>query len=274
MKANICLLFPITDDDVVAWAISQNDGRPIVKELAAISRVIHDLRMECSFYYDSANFNDFVQKIETLDADKCYLAKITEQIKGILYRRLKDVHSWKQKDINVFYAEWKSATSSISVEVPLLYKYAINCFEKTDCVVVNFNIFEANQDNEIHILKDAHPTETNLPEICSLSIMESADDTIEWLYSIANEGFSLRNSHLFLPTAYRWGESGQRMYKRIDNKMSNTFWYFDFFHKDNKQHYEVYNEGGDHIGEADMKGELIPNSQDPHKSISHILHGH
>ena len=54
MKANICLLFPITDDDVVAWAISQNDGRPIVKELAAISRVIHDLRMEgvkiCSGY--------------------------------------------------------------------------------------------------------------------------------------------------------------------------------------------------------------------------------
>ena len=273
MKANVCLLFPVTDDDVAEWAIHQEAERPILKELMAISQVVHDLKMDCSFYYDSANFNDFVQKIRILDSEKCYLSKTVEQIKGLLFRRLKDVNSWKQKDVNVCYAEWQSNTCTINVDIPLLYKYAVDTFDKNDCIVINFNLLDANQDNEIHILKDIHPTKDCYPTISSLSLMETADDTIAWLNSLGNEGFSLRNSLMFTPTSYLWRSSRQRIYRRNDTLMPNTLWYYDCFHKNNRQHFEVYNEAGDHIGEADIKGQLIPNSRDPHKSISHILHG-
>ncbi len=273
MKANICLLFPVTDDDVADWAIHQEAGRPIVKELTAISQVVHDLKMDCSFYYDSANFNDFVKKIKILDSEKCYLSKTIEQIKGLLFRRLKDVNSWKPNDANAYYAEWQSSICTINVNVPLLYKYAIDTLDYKDSVVINFNLLEANQDNEIHILKDMHPTKDSYPSISSLSLMETADDTIAWLTSLADGGFSLRKSLLFVPTSYMWRNSRQRIYRRIDALMPNTLWCYDFFHKDNHQHFEVYNEVGEHIGEADINGQLIPNSRDPRKSISHILHG-
>lgn len=273
MKANICLLFPISDDDVVAWAIQQDATRPIVKELGNILQVVRNLGLECTFYYDSSNFNDFARKIKALDSDKCYMGKAIEQIKMILSRKLKDVNAWKQQNCNENYVEWVSSTCSINANVPLVYRYAVNTLKRDQCVIVNFNIPDANQDNEIHVIKDTHPTTVGLPVICSFPLMETLGDTIAWLYFLSNEDFSLRNPAVFIPTSYFWPSSHQRMYRRINAHLQNSLWYFDFYHKDNKQHYEVFDETGRHLGEADMNGELIPNTKDPSKSIAHILHG-
>ena len=273
MKANICLLFPVTDDDVIAWAAEQEKERPIVDELAKITHAVRKYGIECSYYYDSDNFNDFARRIKALDSPKCYLSKNVEQIKFLLFRKLRDINHWVPTDRNISYIEWHSATCTTNGNVPSLYKYAIESFGEEECAVINFNLLNTNNDNEIHILKDSHLGRQNLPAICSLSLMESIDDTLAWLYSLNNGNFSLRNIYSFAPTTYMWGNSRQRIYRRIDETLQNTLWYYDFFHKDNHEHYEVFNEAGDHVGEADTDGHLIPNSKDPRKSISHILHG-
>ena len=86
--------------------------------------------------------------------------------------------------------------------------------------------------------------------------------------SLEDGHFSLIRNINFEPTHYRWIK--QRIYRRLED---GNYWYFDFFHRENNIHYEVFNADGDHVGEADGNGNMIPDSVDNRKSISDILHG-
>jgi hypothetical protein len=55
---------------------------------------------------------------------------------------------------------------------------------------------------------------------------------------------------------------GNIIYK--ENK-SNNYWYLDNLHKN---HYEVFNHKGEHIGEANLKGEIDENKRDSKKNIT------
>lgn len=58
------------------------------------------------------------------------------------------------------------------------------------------------------------------------------------------------------------GTSFVRIKQRIFVEIATgRYWYFDYYHKDNKRHYEVFNAGGMHDGEATELGVLIQDQQ-------------
>ena len=80
--------------------------------------------------------------------------------------------------------------------------------------------------------------------------------------------FSLIGNRDYRPTTMKWGK--QRIYQRIED---GNYWYFDFYHRENKIHYEVFDVAGSHLGEANAEGALVDGKADAKKSISKILHG-
>ena len=58
------------------------------------------------------------------------------------------------------------------------------------------------------------------------------------------------------------------------NLTSGDYWYYDYFHKDNKEHFEVFDATGHHKGEANVNGVIDTTKRDSSKSIVSILYGH
>ncbi len=103
----------------------------------------------------------------------------------------------------------------------------------------------------------------------SLFMLLPTGDEVLGLELTETDGhFSLIGNREFERTNYRWVH--QTMFKKTSD---NSYWYFDYFHRDNKIHYEVFNEDGDHLGEASAAGVLQPGTADRNKSIADILHG-
>ena len=72
----------------------------------------------------------------------------------------------------------------------------------------------------------------------------------------------LRDSKRFQPTTYRWHE--RRVYQEIG---TGYHWYVDNLHKGVSAHLEVFDDNGNHIGEATLDGTLDVGKSDPSKRL-------
>lgn len=82
-----------------------------------------------------------------------------------------------------------------------------------------------------------------------------------------SETFHQSNNVGFLKTALGCGP--KNYYKE---KSTGHYWCYDYFYKDNREHYEVFDTQGDHICEADKEGRPIIDSKDKTKNIKDLLH--
>lgn len=78
--------------------------------------------------------------------------------------------------------------------------------------------------------------------------------------------FTLENNSKFYKTKFFYGN--QSIYLELS---TGYYWYYDFFHRENKQHYEVFDKLGNHIGEASMSGDLNRSLADSNKTIKDII---
>jgi len=75
----------------------------------------------------------------------------------------------------------------------------------------------------------------------------------------------LKDQSRFIKTSFVFRKSGKGtpIYQEIE---TSYYWYADYFHRANKFHFEVFNAQKDHLGEADLEGNLIPNTADSGKN--------
>lgn len=165
------------------------------------------------------------------------------------------------------YVGWDTLTCCSNPDIGNVVKNASETPEKVCCILSfcegNPTIYDA-----IHVIKDAE-NRKELPQITSIPLFFTGSDCLEWMNGLCVNKFSLRNRDTFDRTSYIRPVSKQRIYR---HKRDGNYWYFDFYHKDNKAHYEVFDGDGHHVGEADMGGVIIPNTQDASKSIKKLLH--
>lgn len=91
-------------------------------------------------------------------------------------------------------------------------------------------------------------------------------DCLHNIQLIVKSASEKTNRDLFVVTPLVWGK--QRIYRK---KSDGSYWYFDFFHKDNKLHYEVFDSEGKHMGEADMNGIVNYSKKDSNKLIVNLI---
>lgn len=78
--------------------------------------------------------------------------------------------------------------------------------------------------------------------------------------------FSLEDKNRFQKTNFK--HEKQAIYLE---KSTGYYWYNDFFHKDNKAHFEVFDSNGNHLGEASMQGVLDTSQKDKTKTIRNVI---
>lgn len=260
------MLFPEQDTDVLSAVVVTKSFHQIPQYLHGMTESARQCGIDYSFYYDSVNLGKFADIVRVLD-DKPYLAKTIEQIKNIIRSKGHDVrHQPSLLNIAYSYSIWDSATQSSIANVHDLVKASGEGVALPDKSCMFSFVDDTPVANEqVSIIKDiATDHQDGIPCFFNLPLFFESNLCAEWI-STFKVGFSLTNNQIFKGTSHRWNK--QRIYQRMSD---NTYWYFDYFHKDNKLHYEVFKSDGSYIGESDINGKITTITHST-KSISHII---
>ena len=230
-----------------------------IKEFARIQGI--DLRI----FFDKENIIRFKSDTEQLAEDGTYLNHPITILRNFLGSHSINVNQKPLLDAECSYIRWDTITCTADADAPLVVKSA---FESPNApCVLSLSPKIPTDYYMVSLIKDRAYCE-NLPELKKIPLFFSADECIEWLLSLLDNHFSLIGNNAFIPTTYHW--NNQRIFEKTADR---TYWYFDFFHRENKIHYEVFNHEGVHLGEATAGGQLVDGTADNSKTIRHILHG-
>lgn len=124
--------------------------------------------------------------------------------------------------------------------------------------------WRTNSREFFYVFKDAFDLSGAPSEILRLDFVDDVNGLQRWLNTHIPP-FSLENNPQFRKTNRVRPQSKQSIYEELS---TGCFWYFDFYHKDNKLHYEVFNAQGKHLGEADAEGRLKEGTADHTKKLT------
>lgn len=261
----ICLflIFPSTSDEVLEVCANPEQYNSFLQTIMSLKEWIRARGKLCRFYYDSTNIKFFLDNAKSVDEEH-YWDKPINEISFAISKVSQDVSKVRLTDNECYYTGWDTSKFDCLHNIQLIVKSAS---EKTDCKValLSFSKKVPTDYDSIHIIKDAKHRK-DLPSITTIPLFVGEKDCMEWLASLESNGFSLRNRDLFVVTPLVWGK--QRIYRK---KSDGSYWYFDFFHKDNKLHYEVFDSEGKHMGEADMNGIVNYSKKDSNKLIVNLI---
>ena len=264
MDVALYILFP-EDDDVISLASDKEKLRAIVNSLVAVKKFALQHNLSLKIYYDSENVERFKTDVGSIVDDGAYMGTPMNILRAFVGMTSKDVKNCAVIDASFSYSLWDTMTCMTHPDAPIVIKSA---FEATfEPCVLSLGEKIPTDYYQVSIIKDRAYTEY-MPKLRSIPLFFAAEECITWLMSFICNDFSLTDKMYFEPTAYRWGK--QRIYRKIED---SSYWYFDYFHKDNKIHYEVFGAEGIHLGEAGEDGHLIPDTAKEGRSISKILHG-
>lgn len=259
---NIFLLFPESDDEILAMGEDIEEYMNVIKDLKEVkNKVQYD---SYRFFYDSKNISIFCSKAESL-CSGLYLHNIRNQLQLLLKGNTTNVVNQPLFKTDCSYFQWNSNT--VSPKTDNIIRSATECFiDKTDerTIVISFLCQDVWNRDFVPIIKDA-PHYEGLPIMSNIPYFNPVGSFVEW-YKVQNSNrqFCLSDVCRFERTKHIRSASKQRIYKEIN---TNNYWYYDSFHKENKEHYEVFDSNGNHIGEADLKGNIIEGTKDIKKSI-------
>jgi len=266
MKIKAYFLFPEVDDDFVTLGDDPQAYKDLISEIASIKQQLRK-NIDFELYYNSLNTDLFLKKVESLIQDE-YLADCRKQLNILFGNFSTNVNANVSTMTDCFYAFWCIDCIIMTADA-LTSEAAESKLKEGDYKTVVINLAEAYKTNRncLFVIKDAIHYD-HLPQLATIPIVKNDIEFSEWVSNQTNQNFSLRDRVLFLPTAFRWKK--QAIFKKID---TGEFWYYDYFHKENKQHYEVFDSTGIHSGEANIEGVLDKSKADGDKRIDHIIHG-
>ena len=257
MKIAAYFIFP---DRVDAPEMYQS----VIKDIIAVKKQLKD-HIDFELCYDSKNVDCFLKKAENL-LEGIYLNDCRNQIQEIFNKHSRNVDKNSRSNSECTYFNWNIASWSVNQSDKIIAELSEATLDKKNkTILINIaNAYSTDRD-AIHVIKDAVHI-NDLPIIISTPIINNAADFAEWYALVSGKEFSLKDKRKFKKTAYCWEK--QSIYECLE---TGHFWYFDYFHRENKRHFEVFDSKGIHLGEADEKGILKNGTSDNNKSISKII---
>lgn len=269
-ELDIFLRFPETEDEILELGDDLERYRGIVKSLRhvkALARAKATPALKYRIFYCSANIKSFVEKANTLFNGK-HLHNIANSIREILGATCSNIQSCDTFKKDAEYHNWNLGTCQTEPSEDIVKGAAQKNIDEPGCAVIQMlNGSDWYKRAILPVVVDSYHHHEH-PLLSVIKISSNIDDLGEIFASKVPNGFSLKGNPVFQKTNYIYSPSNQNIFLNTDN---NTYWYFDFFHKDNKIHYEVFDSRGDHIGEADQYGNLTPGSKDDNKKITKYL---
>ena len=190
--------------------------------------------------------------------------EFANQLRLLFGKKARNIDSRWRACLNKSYAIWNRKTQGVISNVPSLLKYLVDMFtDNREVGVFCFGDTIQNEDEKIHIISDA--VDEVSPIMQSYPFFVECDDATAWVYSFVEVSYLVWDCTRFKRTKYIYKREGSkaRIYK---SKEDSSYWYLDFFHKNNRFHYEVFSEAGDHLGEADKDGKIDVSKADKKKN--------
>lgn len=264
MEASLFMLLP-TGVEVLELELTEDALKQMMSPLMTVKDFARQNGIDLRIYFDGDNIKQFMQDVGGIIENGHYLDKPSTIIRNFVSSCSTDVRNTVLLDGSCSYIRWDTVSCGIDANAPEVVKSA---YESPSAPCVLSLAQGVPTDYYLVSLIKDRQYQGNLPELKNIPLFFSVCECIEWLSSLTDGHFSLTGNREFERTHYKWGH--QTMFRKIAD---SSYWYFDYFHKDNKIHYEVFNEDGDHLGEASADGVLLPGTADNKKSISDILHG-
>jgi hypothetical protein len=266
MEYRTFFVFPDNEDVILELGDDPAVYRDVILQINRM-KTIFKKDGEYKLWFDSQNVAGFIAKAKTIVPGE-YLDNIGTQLR-LLLKNAMDIQYSSQVDQNCVYMRLMSDWTFVDT-VPLMQEAAETLAEPSGLflpVIVSISgaVVDDNRDT-INIIKDASYL-NDLPRLSRIPFFREEMEFRAWIETRTGASdFSLRNKQRFTATGKLWVK--QMIYKE---NQTDQYWYFDFFHKDNRQHYEVFDSVGLHLGEAGIDGVLIHGTQDANKKISHII---
>lgn len=251
-KLGIFFYFP-ENQELVSDMFQNTYLDKLIVEITNLKNILRVNKVRYAFFYDSVNFNNYSNLIP--GSDRNYFNRITRRIFSSFSQ---DTHSFQAKEGTFRILQ----SSDMSISSPSICDIAL--VENTEySLKVALDIW-GNPEKNKSILKDIN-LDIDYPKLYNFKLFTSVPDLIAFITTDANNNeFSLNDSRRFRRTHKIYSASHQTIYVEIQTGYQ---WYLDYFHKDNKYHYEVFDSDGKHVGEADRNGNMIPNSKDKNKHL-------
>lgn len=264
MKIKAYFLFPETDEEFLKIGDDPNSYKSLIEEVRIIK---FQLKTHNNFElcYDSANLNMFLSKAEILIGGK-YLASCRVQLNHLFGNYTRNLNTPFLRDVECIYVHWninRNIEDSNTFFSELAESKLVEGQDKTILINIS-NAFHSDRDS-VHIIKDAKQY-NELPLLINIPIANNEIEFSQWYTSLLTPNFSLQDKSRFRVTTYIWVK--QKIYIEIT---TTNYWYYDYYHKENIRHYEVFNNQGVHLGEANINGVLNSAKADKNKRIDHII---
>jgi hypothetical protein len=236
----------------------------MIKTAVKLRQIIRQRYDEIELFYDSENIKAFLQKISVL-FDNEYLQKPTTQLKISLQKstdwRMSVVQQHKCSYVLWFLDKFEVKTVNNSSLAEMAERMLNQTTEKYLLINLHQNIHINRQF--LPIFKDCQHI-TGLPQFVHIEfVSDEKEFQLWWDIYQKTEGlcdFSLLNRQRFTRT--HLVEQGKTVYKEIS---THYYWYLDNLHKD---HYEVFNTMGEHIGIANLQGQIDTSSKEKGRRIT------
>ena len=264
MKIKAYFLFPESDDDFLRIGNNPQSYQNLIDEVAVIKQQLK-AHKDFELCYDSTNVKSFLDKAEILVGGE-YLANCRTQIYHLFGNNTRNVSTTFLRKADCIYVNW-SFNCTVAIAKDLIAEAAEAKHQEGEDKTVLINISDAyiTTRENVHVIKDAiHYNE--LPWMIAVPIANNEIEFSEWHTTLSTPDFSLQDKTRFEVTAHRWEK--QKIYR---DKNTGNYWYYDYFHNENKKHFEVFNPAGIHLGEANTSGVLDTNKADNQKRIDQII---
>ena len=164
----------------------------------------------------------------------------------------------KTTDKSLTYIQWDLDKCICNI----LYDERIHLAERTK--FSNFLMLDKNNYNKDSFImfRDAKHKKELPDAFIKIHSFKSFDSLLTYCRDEGLFGFSIEDTSFFTKDSQLSVKEGTYVAKEIK---TGYFWYLDLLHKN---HYEVFdNTGKKHIGEANLNGEMIPDSADKKKHL-------
>lgn len=273
---SLYIILPDSDEDFVLLGDDISAYIDIPKQLSEIKKLFP--QKNYILFYSGNNIDCFCRKANLICGGE-YLGKINNQITSLIGRNSRNVDNIVKLQVNHFYYRWDldNPTNNAYENSNLIISAAKTRGDSSKQVaIVSFK--ESEWDRDILPIIEDSKQEGGLPSLSIIHYFYPYSTFIEWYNEWTSaRTFSLLNVSLFERTNYIYPKTKRRIYKNISTgeiPPRAYYWYYDFFHKDNTEHFEVFDSAGHHVGEANTNGEIDETKKDSKKSINGILFGH
>ena len=261
MAVKIFLLFPQEDDEILVIDNPQI-AKDIIQTAIKLRQTIRQQYNDIALFYDSKNLKAFLQKIAVL-FDNEYLQKHSTQLK-ISLQTSTDWRTSAVQQPECSYVLWFLDQFEVkAVSNSTLAEMAERILSQTTEKYLLINLHQSIRINRqfLPIFKDCQHI-AGLPKFVHIEFIADEKEFQLWwnIYQNGKSHFSLLNRQRFTRT--HLVEQGKTVYKEVS---TNRYWYLDNLHKD---HYEVFNAQGEHIGIANLQGEINNSKKEKGRTIS------